>query len=161
MKRKSIPLLLFLIAGINLYSQSIEDIYAARDDSQVYMQHYLAPVMNGLMYGLNNAWYHKAATHELWGLNLDVSLTAAMVPEEDKNFEFQSSEYNYLSINGSNTTLPTLAGGETNAELTLNYQGNTTQIEAPDGLAGEWPVQIPLPESFPTPMAQVGIGAPL
>ncbi len=161
-KKVNLIAAVLILFFIPLHSQSIEDLYMARDDAQTYLQHYLSPVMRGLLYDINNGWYHTAKTHKLFGFEVDFTVTAGIVPKYDKMFLFNSSEYNYLSLSsGSSSNLPTIAGDQTSTVMDLNYNGSTAQLDAMDGLGYLWPVEIPYPISFPAPMVQTGVGLPL
>jgi hypothetical protein len=148
---------LFFIGQI--YAQ-LEEIFSARDDAQTYLNHYMNPAMQGFMYDFNNAWYTTGKTHKKWGFDLTISGTASMIPETDQTFVFNPSEYNYLSLSGSNTTLPTAAGGETNAQLTATNENGSITFNALEGLGNEWPEDFFIPISIPSPMVQVGLGLP-
>ncbi len=138
----------------------IEEIFSARDDAQTYLNHYMSPVMDGLMYNLNNGWYTTGKTHSKWGFDLTITASIAMIPDEDKSFVFNAAEYNYLTLNGTNNILPTVAGGETLATLTATKDGESIDFDALNGLGEDWPKDFFIPVSVPTPMVQVGLGLP-
>jgi len=159
---KRIVVILFwgtLMGNITVNAQ-IEEIFSARDDAQTYLDYYMSPVLNGLMYNLNNGWYTTGKTHQKWGFDLTIAASVAMIPEEEKNFIFKASEYNYLSINSSNLALPTAAGGLTSTTLSASNNSNSITFDAIDGLGEEWPKDFFIPISIPTPMIQIGVGIP-
>lgn len=155
--------ILLSILGIVFHTSSqaqIDAVFAGRDDASTYVQHYLNPVMNGLMYNLNNGWYTTGKTHKKFGFDLTISASAAMIPDDEKMFQFVASDYNYLSVASGPSEIPTLAGGESTTQLEATNNGDSILFDAPDGAAGEWPEDFILPVSVPTPMVQLGLGLP-
>lgn len=155
-------LLVFFFAFLFSFSlkAQIEEIFSARDDAQTYLNHYLSPAMNGLMYNLNNSWYSTGKTHETWGFDITISASAAIIPDEEKLFLFDANEYNNLHIlNGSNM-LPTAAGGTTTSNLVTSNEFGSNSFKALDGIGDEWPENFIIPVSVPTPMIQAGVGIP-
>ncbi len=156
---RSLIILAFFLSFFPVNAQ-IEEIFSARDDAQTYLNHYMSPALNGLMYNLNNGWYSTGKTHEKWGFDLTITASIATIPEEEKSFIFNAAEYNYLTLNGINNTLPTVAGGETLATLTATKDGESIDFDALDGVGDKWPKDFFIPVSVPTPMIQVGLGIP-
>lgn len=148
-----------MLINSNSYAQ-FEEIFSARDDAQTYLNYYMCPALNGIMYNLNNGWYSTGKTHNKWGFDITINATASMIPDEDKSFVFNAAEYNYLTLNNSNSNLPTVAGSETNATLTATVNGYSYDFNALDGVGKKWPEDFFIPLSVPTPMVQVGLGIP-
>lgn len=151
-----IPILLF---SLNTFSQ-IEQIFSARDDAQTYLNHYLNPAINGLMYNLNNGWYSSGKTHSKLGFDITLTASASMIPNDEKSFIFNATEYNYLTINGSNNELPTVAGGDTETTITASNEDGSVTFNALNGIGNKWPENFFIPVSVPTPMVQAGLGLP-
>ncbi|PIE87567.1 MAG: hypothetical protein CSA01_00215 [Bacteroidetes bacterium] len=153
-------LVILLFTGVLSTQAQIENLFSARDDAQIYMEHYMTPVLHGLMYGLNNSWYTTSKTHNAYGFDLSLSVSATMIPDEYRVFKFSASDYQYLNLESGSSDLPTVAGGETNSMLSVNNELGSISFEAPQGIAGEWPEDFILPLSVPTPMLQAGLGLP-
>ena len=49
---------------------------------------YLTPLLSGLGADLNSGFYHSADLHDILGFDIGVKLTAAVVKDEDKTFDF-------------------------------------------------------------------------
>ena len=150
----------FLLFSISLQAQ-IEQIFAAKEDAQTYLNHYISPAMNGLMYNLNNNWYTTGKVHKTWGFDLTISGTASMIPQSDKTFVFNANEYNNLAILQGSNELPTVGGENASTRLIVSdNHGNSFDFDAPAGIGKEWPDNFIIPVSIPSPMIQVGVGIP-
>ena len=150
-----------ILIFISIRSQAqIEQIFSARDDAQIYLNHYLSPVMNGLMSNLNNSWYSSGKTHKKWGFDITISASASIIPENEKAFQFIASEYNHLSLSSGSETLPTAAGGVSTTTLEATNSEGSITFNAPDGVGDQWPDKFFIPVSVPSPMIQIGVGIP-
>jgi|JI8StandDraft_1071087.scaffolds.fasta_scaffold04914_5 hypothetical protein len=160
MNKNKLILALLILFTSQTYAQ-LEEVFAARDDAQTYLNHYLSPVMNGLMYNLNNGWYHTGKTHDKWGFDLTLTASASIIPEAEKMFVFDAAEYNYMSISSGSNELPTAAGSETSTVLmATNDDGDSVTFDALQGVGDKWPSNFFIPVSVPTPMIQAGVGIP-
>lgn len=158
MKKSVLFILLF---GFTFMSfAQLEEVFAARDDAAIYTKQYLNPAMNGLMYNLNNGWYSSGKTHKKLGFDITFFATTAIVPDEDKFFQFVASDYNYLSISSGSSELPTIAGNTTSSVLEASDGTDSITFDAIDGLGEDWPENFFIPVAIPTPMVQVGLGLP-
>lgn len=153
----SIIFILFFLPS----NAQLEEVFAARDDAATYVKQYLNPAMNGIMYNLNNGWYSTGKTHKKLGFDITISASAAIIPDQEKMFQFIASDYNYLSISSGSSELPTIAGGTTNTELVASSNGDSITFGAIDGAGDEWPEGFFIPVSVPTPMVQMGLGLPM
>ncbi len=165
-------ILISLFTGL-VQSQNFEDILAAGSkDASTYLENYLEPVYNGLIYNMGNGWYHTGKTHKKFGFDITVNVMASFVPDSDKTFLFKNSDYTFLELNSGQPTdnLPTSMGPASNkriaVKIPIDALGNTVPLgeqtgfkvasfETLDGIEDELPVA-----AIPTPMIQVGLGLP-
>jgi hypothetical protein len=158
--RKLIVLSFIAILLSNTAQAQIEYIFAAGDDAATYTKQYLNPAINGIMYDLNSGWFSRAKTHKKFGFDLTFTTSFAIIPDDEKQFQFVAADYTNLTLQGGNTTLPTIAGTKTNAVLETHILGNTFTIDALDGYSDHWLKEFFIPLSIPTPMIQAGLGLP-
>jgi len=82
---------LFFLSALLSFSvkaQELEILLLANGDANQLLQNYMAPVMNGMQYSLNNGWYHTAKTHKKLGFDITVGMNASIVPNASKSFLF-------------------------------------------------------------------------
>ncbi|GAB4247083.1 MAG: hypothetical protein Tsb0034_26160 [Ekhidna sp.] len=137
-------------------------------DAEAYFQEYTKPLMLSFNNGLGSGWYNTAKPHKLLGFDLTMTLNVANIPSDDRQFVFDPSKYSNIEVIGSNNTLPTAVGGETNIQLravpgrtisngsqSITYTDEEI-FDAPDGFDVE---DLPV-VGFPVPALQLGIGLP-
>lgn len=154
-------LLSFLTLTISLNAQELESILIAGDDASKLTESYVDPVMKGLMYSLNGGWYTTAKTHKKFGFDITINANLSIVPSADKLFDFNQSDYQYLSTANGESSLSTIMGDddtETTIDVRIPVGNDEYQVgsfEMPGGITGDLPVN-----AVPTPMVQVGLGLP-
>jgi hypothetical protein len=134
-------------------------LLANKNDRVQLIEAYINPAMKGLIYSMNNGWYHTAKVHKTLGFDVSLSLNASLVPEEDEMFTLSG----LTSINqatGSNITAATVAGSEDTRPLTtisFTEDGETysTTFNAPGGVKESLPLN-----AIPAPALQVSLGLP-
>jgi len=161
---KKVLLVLFYLTVWYANSQDFAAILAAGNkDASTYLGNYLEPVYKGLIYDLSNGWYHTGKTHKKYGFDVTISATAAFIPNEDKVFTFNNSDYEVLELEGglSSDNLPTVMGAKSDKRIniTIPLAGGvgfkTSSFETLDGQEDEMPVSAII-----TPMVQIGFGLP-
>ena len=156
--KKFILLLVFLLS-FSAKSQELELLLLANDDASLLMKNYMSPVMDGMLYSLNNGWYHTAKTHKKLGFDITINVNAAITPNSSKTFQFNSSDYQFLSIESGDSKIQTVMGSNNNSAIAVripdanNYK--VTQFTMPDGIGGDVPLN-----AIPSPMIQASIGIP-
>jgi hypothetical protein len=142
-----------------------EFLLGGKDDANILLGQYMLPGMKGLGYGINSGWYNTAKPHETFGFDITISYVNAIVPDEDKSFEFVNSDYQFTSLgSGSSSTLPTIMGiahaPADRSRLDLSLDGSTVVngYNAPDGVSGDIDKVTMISGSVPTPIIQVGFG---
>lgn len=143
----------------SFYAQELETILLASDDASKLSQNYLNPGVKGLMYSINGAWYTTAKTHKKLGFDITISANASFVPDAEKLFAFNASDYTFLSLPNGETSLPTVMS-ENNIATAVDVRipvGNGTfkvaSFNMPGGITDDLPVN-----AVPSPMLQVGVG---
>ncbi|MEE9408934.1 MAG: DUF6588 family protein [Polaribacter sp.] len=117
---------------------------------------YVSPVMKGLIYGMNNGWYHTAKVHKPFGFDVSIGLNASLVPGKDEMFTLSG----LTSVNTGSITVATVAGSEDTTPLTtvnfteggVNY---STSFNAPGGVKESLPLS-----AVPAPAVQFSLGLP-
>lgn len=163
MKKILIPLLT-LIISFSAKAQELETIlFASKEDTNRLTNAYINPAMKGLIYGMNNGWYHTAKVHKKFGFDITLGFNGSMVPSKDEMFSLA----NLNSVNlptGGNITSATIAGSENDgATATVTFQEdingvNTTFVgtfEMPGGIKEDLPLN-----AIPAPAIQASMGLP-
>lgn len=160
--KKSILFILGAFAlGFNTNAQEGFEGYllANSNDRTKLIEAYINPAMKGLIYGMNNGWYHTAKVHKPFGFDISIGLNASLVPEEDEMFNLSG----LTSINqatGGSISAATVAGSEDTTPITtvnineggVNY---TTTFNAPGGIKESLPLN-----AVPAPAVQLSLGLP-
>lgn len=160
--KKSI--LFFLGLSALTFSAKAQDgfegyLLADKNDRGKLIEAYISPAMKGLIYGMNNGWYHTAKVHKTLGFDISIGLNASLVPEENEIFTLSG----LTSINqatGSSITAATVAGSEDNMPLTtINFieggETYSTTFNAPGGIKENLPLN-----AIPAPAIQINLGLP-
>ncbi|MBL4745704.1 MAG: hypothetical protein JKY08_05000 [Flavobacteriaceae bacterium] len=160
--KKLTLLTLLLFLSLQTKAQDLELLLYAKDDASKLMENYMNPVMEGMLFSLNNGWYHTAKTHKKLGFDITFNVNASIVPSASTSFVFNEADYQYLSLeNGDKTaTMQTIMGDDNTQNIVVStaIQGKTveaTKFSLPNGITGDLPIN-----AIPSPMVQVGIGLP-
>jgi hypothetical protein len=144
-------------------------IQAGGEDMSVYMGHYVKPFMDAFGTGMTAAWYNTAKNHEKLGFDLTLSMSLVVVPDENKLFTFNESDYQnlYLFPRGTTTTqLPTMMGPDPATAQQLQADGTVEGVQvlsqpfnSPGGIEDDLKEVVSFAKSSaPVPMVQFGLG---
>jgi len=140
-------------------SDGFESILLAAGDAEKLTEAYINPAMTGLIYGMNNGWYHTAKAHKLFGFDISIGLNASIVPSKDEIFTFASLG---LSSNTTSSSLigATVAGSE-NLEAPVTFTGTVERqnVSATFNMPGGVKESLPI-NAIPTPSVQFSMGLP-
>lgn len=159
---RNIILIIICFCSVSfLRAQQFGDLLLAKNDASLLIENYTSPVAKGMMYSMNGGWYSTAKSHKLFGFDVMITASAAIVPDADKMFDFVADDYQFLSLPNNETSLPTVVGDSgqqvlVNVSIPLDnglYQ--TTSFEMPSGVSEDLPMA-----AIPIPMAQIGVGLP-
>ncbi|CAM1334890.1 DUF6588 family protein [Tenacibaculum aestuariivivum] len=162
MKKTALSLLTILTITFNAKAQEIETILLAKEDATKLTEAYISPAMKGLIYSMNNGWYHTAKVHKKFGFDITIGANASFIPSKDEVFNIANLNLssNTTVTNGISTS-PTIAGSENITPAKLKYETTVqgqkvnTSFTMPEGIKED------LPESsVPAPAIQIAIGLP-
>ena len=161
-KMRCIVISCFFCLGLNsIKAQDIGNLLLAGEDASLLSENYLNPAINGLMSGINSGWYTTAKTHKKFGFDLTIAMSASFTPDKGQTFNFDPNQYNYISLDNGNSTLPTVLSEIENG-TTFQVSIPTTagdfkvgNFTMPGGTASEMPFN-----ATPTPLIQFGLGLP-
>lgn len=120
---------------------------------------YLSPWANAFGASLNGGWYNTAKPHKLGGFDVTFSISTTIVPASAKTFDLSEISFQNLSILGTDTEAPTIAGE--------NKDGPTLEYILSHPTYGDIPIaSFKTPPgsnwgAIPLPMIQAGLGLPL
>lgn len=155
------PLSFFLLFS-NLKAQELETILLAKEDAQKITNAYLNPAMKGLIYSMNNGWYHTAKVHKKFGFDVTIGFSGSFFPEKERIFNIMDLNLSKnSSVVGNVKTSPTIAGSKNIAPAKVRYsttiQGQevSQDFELPKGAKEDFPIS-----AVPAPSIQIGVGLP-
>lgn len=160
MKKFLLPLLTLIISFSIKAQDGPEGIlFASKQDANRLTNAYINPAMKGLIYGMNNGWYHTAKVHKKFGFDITIGFNGSIVPSKDEIFSLS----NLNSINqptGGNITSATVAGSENDGSLaTVTFEESgityTGTFEMPGGIKEDLPLN-----AVPAPAIQASLGLP-
>lgn len=121
---------------------------------------YLAPVIEGLSYGLNTGWYTTAKAHSPLGVDLSFSLSPVLVPKSKDYFDPASLSFQTINSFSNDTEpskkeAPTFFGPDDQTTYYLNVAGQPASFNGPQGLNIRNTIHV---APVIMPMVQLGIG---
>lgn len=166
---KKIPLLVAIMLSMNVLSQEIENLVKAAGDANKIANAYSAPALEGLIYSMNNGWFHTAEVHKKFGFDITIGFSGAFVPSERESYNIQSLGLESTIISAPNQA-PTIFGegdgGNLTLQTTVSGFDNTTGSPINDATVD---IDIDLPKGFkedlpgnvvPAPGIQLSVGLP-
>ena len=159
---KSLILFPVILCFAKLQAQELETILLAKDDAQKLTNAYFDPAFKGLMFAMNNGWYHTAEVHKKFGFDLSIGANAALIPSKDELFSVVELglSRNTTITNGVSSS-PTIAGSKSDTTAELQYstvvegQNVTADFTLPGGIKDDLPIN-----AMPAPSVQLSIGLP-
>jgi len=151
----------------------IRFLQAGQEDGGKLITAYISPMIEGLSYALNGAWFHTAKPHKLGGFDINIAITPVFIPKSRDYFDPLSLDLTTIA-GFTNTTnaggdAPTIIGPKDRTTYYLNYDldndGNVNSpgnlIDPQDSFSG--PEGLNVRETIKvapvgSPMIQIGVG---
>ncbi|WP_233861167.1 DUF6588 family protein [Tenacibaculum piscium] len=162
MKKITLIILAIFTTVSTVKAQELETILLAKKDAEKLTEAYISPAMKGLIYSMNNGWYHTAKVHKKFGFDITIGANASLVPSKDEVFNLTTLNLskNTTIVNGV-TSSSTVAGSKENAlaklkyETTIKGQKVSAKFTLPEGIKEDLPIS-----AIPAPAVQIGVGLP-
>jgi len=140
-------------------NDGLEAILLAADDAEKLVGAYIEPAMTGLIFGMNNGWYHTAKVHKLFGFDISIGLNASVVPSSSEVFRF--AELGLSANTTSTSAIGATVAGPNNLEAPVTFSGTVQgqTVSATFLMPGGVQDDLPL-NAVPTPAVQFGMGFP-
>jgi len=129
------------------------------DNGMKIFESYLSPWARAFGAGLNGGWYNTAKPHSLFGFDITITATAAMVPDNAMSYDLSTIGLENIRFTDPNSTIaPTAAGSKgSGPQMTYYETVSGTNVDlasfyAPGGNNTSF---------IPVPMIKAGIGLPL
>lgn len=161
MKKTILAIAAFTLLNANhTKAQELETILLAKEDAGKLTGAYIAPVTKGLIYSMNNGWYHTAKVHKKFGFDVTIAANASFIPSEDELFNLTKIGLSDATTYNQNTS-STIGGSENANTAIVTYTGEvqgqnvSVDFQMPSGIKEDLPAS-----AVPAPSIQVAIGLP-
>ncbi|WP_462281184.1 DUF6588 family protein [Salinivirga cyanobacteriivorans] len=153
MKKNLFYLLFAMVVPLSSMAQSEVSRFlsSGASDMEKLTEAYLEPFGKGFGTAMNAGWYNTAKPHQLFGFDVTINATLAMVPTQDESFDLDNYTWNFL-LPGPDSESPTIAGSGDGASVGLDMGNGNTISNLYDLPSGTGFAMVPLP------MMQVGVG---
>ncbi|WP_435314109.1 DUF6588 family protein [Cellulophaga fucicola] len=158
MKKFSLVIFLAFSAYASAQSSANEVFAAGIEDANKFINGYLSPVSEGMLYGLGGGWYNTADAKPLGGFEISIIGNMTQSPNDKKSFILNTEDYENLKfVDGSvskevSSALGDLDGIDVFVDGPLPGDVDREEFELPSGLASE---NI---NFVPTAFLQVSVG---
>lgn len=124
--------ILFLFFSIVIKAQTfnlsaLEHLDEFFKDAVYYSDKFVTPATDAAVYQAASAWIYTAKKNKLWSTSFGIHSNVFFVPNEDRQFQINDSDFTFLKIQGATSaTIPTALGD--------GNQINIIDIFAPNGI---------------------------
>lgn len=135
-------LLFILFFGTSSYCQSfdltvldhVDDFF---NDAVYYADKFITPATDAAVYQSSGGWIFSAKENKRWSTSLGVHTNVFFVPNSDRTFTLNDSDFTFLKIQGATSaTIPTVLGNGKQINIIDNYGliNPNYPIETPKGI---------------------------
>ena len=138
----------------------LEQIGYLLQDALLYSKQYLIPATDGAVYQASSAWMNSAKKKKDWEINVGVHGNMFVVPNSDRNFTINNSDFKFLQLEGTQTSaeVPTALGNDDTFYLVGDLDGEQVRLKTPKGVNQEIITYPYLDVSFALPSGTEVIG---
>ncbi|PKB45029.1 hypothetical protein AX016_3264 [Cellulophaga sp. RHA19] len=141
MKKFSLVIFLALSAYTSAQSSANEVFAAGVDDANKFINDYLSPVSEGMLYSISGGWYNTADAKPLGGFEISIIGNMAQSPSDKKSFILNTEDYENLQfVDGSISKEVSSGLGDIEGINVFVEDENglfREEFELPSGLASE------------------------
>jgi hypothetical protein len=164
MKKYTLVLFFMLSSTFSFSQVNLGDaLEGTLADAEILLKGYVRPIAEGFGYSVNGGWFTTAKTHKLFGFDIGVVASAAIVPTSGETYTFNNSDYSsslqLYDTEISTDELPTFFGSqdlEDRPFLTFtDSNGNSINTSALPGSGLREAIGF---NAVPSAAIQVGVG---
>lgn len=109
------------------------------EDALLYSKQYLIPATDGAVYQASSGWMNSAKKKKKWQLNLGIHGNLFVVPQSDRSFKIQNSDFKFFKLDGTanSADVPTALGNDNSVTLVGDLDGQEVRLKTPKGINRE------------------------
>jgi len=137
---KKLVFLFLLVSNISFSqtAQELEDLGHLINDALFFSNKYITPAADAAVYQATSGWVSSPKKRKLWDVTLGIHFNAFLVPNKDRQFVINNSDFTFFHIeNASSATVPTALGNNDQVNL-IGLLGTTpVSLKTPEGVNEE------------------------
>ena len=119
-------------------ASELEQIGYLLSDALLYSEQYLIPATDAAVYQASSGWINSPKKKERWKVTLGLHTNVFFVPQRDRKFSIQNSDFQFFEIEGATTaTVPTALGNNNQIYLVGELGGEEVRFKSPQGINQE------------------------
>jgi hypothetical protein len=134
-------LILFLLITNVSFSQSTEideDLGYLINDALFFSDKYITPAADAAVYQSSSGWVNSVKIRPLWDVTLGLHVNIFVVPNTDREFVINNSDFSFFSIeNSTSATVPTALGNDDQVYLVGQLGEEQVRMKTPEGINQE------------------------
>ena len=125
-----------LIFSSTIAFAQFDDVFAVARDLVFLTEQYVSPAAEASVYQSSGGWYTSAKKKKLWDIEISVQGNLFFIPKKSNNFLIEEALLDNIKIQGEATTAltPTAIGGLNTVRLEGTINGDTFQLDSPEGI---------------------------
>jgi hypothetical protein len=137
---KKLVFLFLLVSNISFSqtAQELEDLGHLINDALFFSNKYITPAADAAIYQATSGWISSPKKRKLWDVTLGVHFNAFLVPNKDRQFVINNSDFIFFQIeNASSATVPTALGNNDQVNLIGQIGTTPVSLKTPEGVNEE------------------------
>lgn len=120
---------------LHAQSELGEQIGRLVNDALFYSDKYVTPATDAAVYQSASGWMSSPKERKLWDVTLAVHANVFYVPQSDRTFQINNSDFTFFQLeDGTTATVPTALGNDYQVYLTGQLGDDEIRIESPEGV---------------------------
>jgi len=130
--------LIFSGKSLSQITPTDEEVTNFLNDFTFYSKMYITPATDCAVYQASSGWMTSPKKRELFDVTLSLHGNVFFVPNADRSFEINNSDFSFFTIEGeTSATVPTALGGDSQYYLTGQIDDTQIRFKAPEGVNQE------------------------
>ncbi len=137
---KKLVFLFLLVSNISFSqtTQELEDLGHLINDALFFSNKYITPAADAAIYQATSGWMTSPKKRKLWDVTLGIHFNAFLVPNKDRQFVINNSDFTFFHIeNASSATVPTALGNNDQVNLIGQIGTTPVSLKTPEGVNEE------------------------